>query len=113
MKFLVLAALLFVHGAIHSMGFLKAYGLADLPQLRQPISHAFGLVWLSAGVLFVLAAGLLVAGVREWWIAACPALVLSQVAISASFSDAKWGSVVNAIAGVAVAVTLVGLRAAR
>ncbi len=37
-----------VHGLIHPMGFLKAFGYADLPELSQPISRAWGVGWLVA-----------------------------------------------------------------
>ena len=36
-------ALMGVHGLIHLMGFAKGFGYADLPQLTQPISRAWGL----------------------------------------------------------------------
>ena len=34
----MVAVLLAVHGLIHLMGFAKAFGYAQLPQLTQPIS---------------------------------------------------------------------------
>ena len=40
--------LLTVHGLIHLMGFAKAFGYADLPQLSQPISREWGVLWLLA-----------------------------------------------------------------
>jgi hypothetical protein len=55
----VIVALLVIHGAIHSMGFLKAYGIAELPQLRQPISPAMGRLWLAAAVLVLVTAACL------------------------------------------------------
>lgn len=42
----ILIALLGVHGLIHLMGFAKGFGYADLPQLTQPISRAWGAGWL-------------------------------------------------------------------
>lgn len=103
--------MLVVHAAIHLMGFLKAYGLAALPQLSDSISRAMGTAWLLACVLFVLAAALLVDGARHWWIAACPALVLSQIAICAAFHAAKWGTLVNVILLLPVGLALLQLRA--
>ena len=38
----IVAVLLAVHGLIHLMGFAKAFGYAELPQLTQP-------VWVSRG----------------------------------------------------------------
>src|SRR5689334_21355615 len=39
---LALVLLLAAHGLIHSIGFLKAYGFAALPQLHDPISRVLG-----------------------------------------------------------------------
>jgi hypothetical protein len=39
-----LAVLLVIHGLLHLMGFLKAFGLAELPQLTGPISQPLGLL---------------------------------------------------------------------
>ena len=48
-----------VHGLIHLLGFAKAFGLADLPQLAQPISRTWGALWLAAGMRVLAAAALL------------------------------------------------------
>ena len=42
----VFAVVLVVHGLIHVLGFVKAFGLADLPQLTQPVSPSLGVLWL-------------------------------------------------------------------
>ena len=57
----VLAVLLVVHGLLHSMGFVKAFGLAPVARLRQPIGRPLGILWLVAGLAFVGAAVLLFA----------------------------------------------------
>ncbi len=49
----VLAAVLVIHGAIHLMGVAKAFGLAELPQLKQPISTPMGAGWGVAALLFL------------------------------------------------------------
>lgn len=38
----VVVCVLALHGLIHAMGFAKAFGYAELPQLQQPISRATG-----------------------------------------------------------------------
>ncbi len=53
---LAFTLLLVVHGLIHSMGFLKAFGLAQLPQLTLPISRPLGVLWLVAGAATLSAA---------------------------------------------------------
>jgi hypothetical protein len=42
------AALLAIHGLIHLLGFAKAFELAPLPQLREPIQPLMGVLWLAA-----------------------------------------------------------------
>ena len=51
-----LAVLLAVHGLIHFMGFAKAFGYAELPQLTQPVSREMGFLWLAAGLLVIATA---------------------------------------------------------
>ena len=104
------AAFLAVHGAIHLLGFVKAYGLAPVAQLERAIAPSVGLLWLAAAAGFVASAVLLVVERRYWWMAAAPALVLSQVLIVMAWGDARLGTVANAIALVPVALALVDLR---
>lgn len=110
------ALLLAVHGAIHLLGFVKGFGLAPVPQLKEPISRPAGALWLLATVLFLAAAALLYAAPGRWWLAAAQALVLSQALIAGAWADARFGTVANAIVLVPLAVTLLqgspwGLRA--
>jgi len=91
------AALLVVHGLIHLLGFAKGVGLAELPQLRHPVSVGFGLLWLVAALLFIASAISLFMWPRAWWIVASGAVVLSMMAIASSWDDAKFGAIANAI----------------
>lgn len=104
------AVLLAVHGAIHAAGFLKAFRLADLPRLGQPVSRFAGLLWLLAGAGFVTTAALLYVDPRHWWVAAAPAFVVSQALIFWDFHDAKLGTVANAVILVPLIVALADLR---
>ena len=92
-----LIGLLILHGLIHLMGFAKAFGYADLPQLTQPISREWGALWLLAGVLVVATAVLLAAGVRSYWIVGAVALVVSQAVITSAWRDAWAGTAANAV----------------
>lgn len=98
-----LAAVLVVHGLIHVLGFVKAFGLAALPQLTRPIPPAMGVVWLIAAVLFVLAGAALFVWPRWWWAIGAVAIVVSTIAIVPSWTDARFGALANLIllAGVA------------
>ena len=71
---MILAMLLVVHGLIHLLGFAKAFGLAELPQLTQLILPFSGLLWLIASSLFVAAAVSLFVWPRGWWAIGSPVL---------------------------------------
>lgn len=92
------AAFLVVHGLIHLLGPVKAFGLADLPQLTHAIAPATGAAWLVASVLFLAAALMLFAAPRWWWIAGAAGVVVSMWVIAASWSDARFGAGANLIA---------------
>jgi hypothetical protein len=90
---------------------VKAFGLGEVARLQQPISRPMGVVWLAAALAFVASAVLLVVARRQFWVAALPAVVLSQVAILASWSDAKLGTIANAVVLVPLALSMLDLRA--
>lgn len=91
-----LAALLGLHGLIHFMGFTKAFHLAQIDRLAREISKPAGALWLLTGLLLVAAAVLLLFK-KEWWPFALVAAILSQALIFTVWSDAKFGSIANAI----------------
>ena len=97
------AILLAVHGLIHLLGAAKGFGWAELPQLTQPISPAFGGLWLVSTLLFLAAAVSLVVWPRGWWVMGVCAVAVSTVAIVPSWTDAKVGALANVmvLAGVA------------
>ena len=90
--------LLIVHGLIHLLGPVKAWGWADVAQLKEPISPTMGAAWLVAGVLVVAAAVMIARGGPTWWWAfAAIAAVVSEAVIVTSWSDAKAGTVPNVV----------------
>lgn len=93
----MLVVLVGIHGLIHVLGFAKAFGYADLPQLAQPISRGWGLAWLAAAVFVTSSAAMLGAGARSYWIPGAVGLVLSQAAIVSSWSDARAGTAANVL----------------
>jgi len=86
-----------VHGLIHVLGFAKAFGLAELPQLSQPISPLLGVVWLLAAFLFLGAAAALFVWPRWWWAIGACAIVVSMFVIVPFWTDAKFGAVANLV----------------
>ena len=113
---LALAILLVAHGLIHLLGFARAFALADLPQLTEPISPIQGGLWLTATCLFVAAATTLFVWPRGWWAVGAGAIIVSTAVIVPAWSDAKFGMLANLIVLASVAVGFVvqgpvGLRA--
>lgn len=91
------AGLLLIHGLIHLMGFAKAFGYAELPQLTQSVSRPMGVVWLGGAGLFVVATVLLFTWPRGWWLVGAMAVVVSQIAVVSSWTDARAGTVANGL----------------
>lgn len=85
------------HGLIHLMGFAKAFGYAELPQLTQSISRAVGVLWLIAALATLAAVATLWLQPRVFWMTAAFALLASQAVIFSSFQDAKFGTLANVV----------------
>jgi hypothetical protein len=98
----LLVLVLIVHSLIHLMGAAKAWRLAELPQLTQPISKSMGLLWLAAALLVVATSGALFGLPQSWWLLGAVALVVSQAVILTAWQDAKFGTVANVVLLVAV-----------
>jgi hypothetical protein len=99
-----LAIFVALHGLIHFMGFFKAFRLAEISELTKPISKSAGILWLIAGILFISVATFLFLGKDWWWMAAIPAIILSQALIIQAWQDARFGTIANVI--IAIAATL-------
>ncbi|MBD3629952.1 DUF6544 family protein [Cyclobacterium sp.] len=96
MKIIVILVLL-IHGAIHLLGFFKAFGWAEVTQLTADISKPLGLVWLLAALLFFLSVILYLLNL-EWWVfPAAVAVLVSVFLVISSWADAKYGMVPNFI----------------
>lgn len=91
-----------VHGLIHLLGTAKAFGLAVLPHLTQPISRPWGVAWLVAAALVLASAFMFGAGARRAWLVGALALVLSQTVIILSWRDAWAGTTANLVLLIAV-----------
>ncbi len=94
---LAFALFIIFHGLIHFTGFIKAFGWADIRQLRQPISQPMGLLWLLSGLLMLVLASLLLMNDESWWLVGVAALFVSQLVILIAWHDAKAGTLANAV----------------
>ncbi|MBZ0241803.1 MAG: hypothetical protein K8F24_01190, partial [Bacteroidales bacterium] len=96
MKYLF-SILLFSHGAIHLLGFIKAFNLAPIQQLSVNISKTAGLTWLLVFVLFLIS-GIAYLAKYQWWsILAFLAVFLSTFLTILVWKDAKFASIPNLI----------------
>lgn len=96
MKIMVALFILF-HGLIHFLGFIKSLNAAAISQLKQTISLPAGILWLICGLLFIISAILIYLNHLSWWIAGLTAVLISQVIILYSWSDAKYGTIANVL----------------
>ncbi len=96
------AVLLTLHALIHVMGLLKAFGIAELPQLAIPISKPLGVAWLAAALALLVAVATLFVAPRLFWLVGACGVIISQVVIVGSWSDAKFGTLLNVIVLLAV-----------
>ncbi len=94
---LVIVTVLVLHALLHGLGFAKGFGLAALPALTVPISRGRGVLWLTAGLVLLVAATLFVLRARPFFAVAALGVVLSQIAIVLSFRDARAGTLPNVL----------------
>lgn len=73
--------ILAVHGLIHLMGFLKAFGIAELKELTLVVTKSAGILWLLASLLFIAVLTQYLAGYMFWRVIAIPAILVSQTLI--------------------------------
>ena len=111
---IAIIGLLAVHGLIHAMGFVGAWGLAEFQGASRvptnfitarpddPIVRVLGLVWLLALVAFLVVAYLLLIDSPAWRPAAVAAVLVSMIPIALWWQNAPMGAVANALVLVAV-----------
>lgn len=107
MKYII-AALLVIHGLIHLLGFVKAFDLAQPPQLQAAISRPMGILWLAAALFLVASAGMVLLAGQWWWVPALLGVVLSQALIFTTWIDAKAGTIANVILLIPIIVAALG-----
>lgn len=96
--------IIFIHGLIHLMGFLKAFRFAEISQIHKSISRTAGIIWLGVTLLFMLAGLMLITGNTRWWLPGLLAVLVSQVLIFQAWKDARFGSIANLLILAAVLV---------
>lgn len=87
----------FLHGLIHLLGFIKGFEIKEVKELTLPISKPMGILWLSATVLFVLYAILFITNSKYVWLVGMVAVVVSQILIILFWKDARFGTLPNIV----------------
>lgn len=89
--------ILFLHGALHFLGFYKAFAKVTVVQLSGYIPKPIGFLWLLCGILFLFVL-ILVWLDEEWWpFFAIAAVILSQTLIVNYWQEAKFGTILNVV----------------
>ncbi|MDK2984285.1 MAG: hypothetical protein PWP19_1763 [Thermococcaceae archaeon] len=102
---ILFSLVVFLHGLIHLLGFVKEWNLAEVKQLTGntliPLSGGLskiaGILWLAAGLLFIASAATYLLRKEWWWMLAGIAIPLSQILIIIYWKDAKFGTIATVI----------------
>lgn len=86
-----------IHGLIHLLGFVKAFGYREIKELSLPISKPIGLLWLAAAVVVILYGVLYISNNKYSWLFGFVAIVVSQILVVIFWKDAKFGTLPNLV----------------
>lgn len=89
--------IVFIHGLIHLLGFVKGFGFKEIKELTLPISKLMGLLWLTAAVLLLTFVILHLLHSKYAWVVGFVAVFISQILIILFWKDAKFGTLPNII----------------
>lgn len=97
--------ILFGHGVIHLLGFVKELNLGVVKQLSGKTlftltgttAKSLGILWLITCMILIFAAAAYLMRSDWWWIAAITGVILSQTLIIIYWPDAKYGTIANII----------------
>ncbi|SHE89333.1 hypothetical protein SAMN05443144_10443 [Fodinibius roseus] len=108
MQKVILSFVIIIHGLIHLLGFVKAFDLAPVEQLTEDISKTAGMFWLVVCILFLVTVFLYFTQNDIWWMVGAVAVVVSQLLIILSWSDAKYGTIANIIIAIPIIMAIAG-----
>lgn len=98
---LAFALILFLHALVHLLGGARALGWIASGAGQPPPGVAGA--WLGVGGALLVAAVAVFVPLARWWEVVAAAAIASQVMILAEWADARFGSLVNALALLAAA----------
>ena len=94
---IIFAVIVFFHGIIHLLGFIKGLKLAEVDRLNGEISKTAGIFWFTALILFFVSIALFLLKSDLWWMTGITAVVISQILIVLHWQDTKFGTIANII----------------
>ena len=106
---ILFAILLFLHLAIHFLGFAGAKGWISSPEFLN-ISRNEGFLWLLVSVLIFITLLFFLYRNPVWIILAIPVILGSQVLIILNWEFAKYGSFANFIILIVIILSIAGWR---
>lgn len=101
----VLSLIILIHGLIHFMGFMKAFGVGNITQITKEIARPVGILWLMTSILFIVGAIMYLLQKDYWPIVVFISVVISQVLIIMVWHDAKFGTILN---GLLLVIAIIG-----
>ena len=101
----VFSTIVFLHGAIHLMGFVKGFKIAQISNLQTDISPISGIFWLIGFLLFAVSAVGLALDKEFWSYFVVPALIVSAFLVISTWTDAKYGMIPNVVILIVVMVS--------
>ena len=110
---IIISIVLLVHGLIHLMGFLKAWGIPiaknfnvrALITLSANESKTIGLLWLLCFIGLIASCIIFLLEKDWWWMVGAISLLISQSLIILYWHDAKYGTLINVIILLAVLIS--------
>jgi hypothetical protein len=103
---IIIAVIILFHGLIHATGFLKAFGLAEVEELKMPVTKPSGIIWLITSIVFITTAVFYLADSYFYIGLGVSGITLSQTLILRDWKDAKYGTIPNIILGIILLVSL-------
>ena len=94
---IVLIAIVLLHGLLHLIGFSRSLSKGGIIDLPTYMPRSYGFLWLLCALLFILIGFFLIFNIKGWIYFMSAALLISQVLISLTWKEAKYGTLVNII----------------
>lgn len=90
-----LISIVLLHGLLHLIGFSRSFSKGGVIDLPTYMPRSYGFLWLICALLFILIGFFLIFNVKGWIYFMIAALLISQVLISLTWKEAKYGTLVN------------------